>query len=258
MGLGRRMILLAALSAIVSCAAASTAGAQWSLEAGIEHFDWREHTTPIEVHESGPRFGVRAAYAQPRASGPLLAGRVALYGGGVSYDGSFQFDATQAAQGTAIYHGATLGGEVRHRWPGVADAILGLDGDLWRRRLSASQREDYRILSLKLGVEHVADGSGRLGFGGGMRFLLATSEKAMLESGGVRHDLSLSPGRGANPYANAAYRLSPRVTLQAYWDGMALGRSNNVVLSRRGQPRLVVSQPATDIRTLGLRVGYRW
>jgi hypothetical protein len=253
-----RIARLGGLAVVASSIVATTVWAQWSIELGVEHFDWRERTTPIEVHESGPRFALRGGYAQQRVSGALFAGRVALYGGGVRYDGSFQFDETQAAQGTAIYYGATLGAEARYRWPGVADAVLGADWDSWRRRLSASQREDYRIVSLTLGAERLAGGPGRLGFGGGMRFLLATSEEATLESGGVRYDLSLSPGLGINPYATVAYRVAPRVTLQAYWDGMALGRSNDVELRRRSQPRLVVSQPATDIRTLGLRVGYRW
>jgi hypothetical protein len=248
---------LGALAAIASWVMATGASAQWSVEAGVEHFDWREHTTPIEVHESGPRFLVRGAYVQPRVRGLLVASRAALYGGGVAYDGSFQFDATRVARGTAVYSGAMLGAEARHRWP-QADAVVGIEGELWRRRLGATQHEDYRIVSLRLGAERVAGASSRFGCGGGVRLLIATAETATVELDGVRHALSLSPGRGASPYASAAYRLAPRITLQASWDGMALGRSNSVVLSRRGRPRLAVSQPATDVRTLGVRLGYRW
>jgi hypothetical protein len=238
--------------------AAAPASAQWSTDFAVEHFAWREHTSPIEVHESGPRLAMGVCFAPRTARGASLAWRGRVYGGSVGYEGSFQFDSTKAISGASTYVGATLSGQLGWRWPDVLDGFAALDVDAWSRRLSKDQRESYRILSARIGVERVATTTSPLSAGGGMRFLLATAEDATITSAGVAYDLSLSPGLGANPFLHAGCRVAPRVTVVGYWDGMRLGRSNQVVLLKRRQPQAVVFQPPTDMDVVGLGVVYGW
>lgn len=252
------MLRWATFAAIASALACSTARAQFRVEAGVESYDWREHTTPIVVHEHGPRFSFAAGFLQPKQQGLLFAWRGELYGGNVDYNGSFQFDATKAASGGATYLGTAQRAEARWRWPATADAALGLEYETWQRKLSASQEETYRTISLRLGVEHDASVASRFVAGGGIRFLLATGEDATIEEAGVRYALGLKPGRGSNPFLHAGYRVIPHVTVLAYWDGMSLGRSNTIVLLKRGKPRASVSQPDTDVTRLGMRIAYGW
>ena len=250
-----RCIALAALACALAC---STAHARWSVDAGVESYAWREATTPIEVHEHGPRFSFGAGYVQPRQQGLLFAYRGELYGGKVDYNGSFQFDATQAASGASVYLGTTQAAQARWRWPATADAVLGLEYEAWTRHLTTTQEENYRTVSLRLGVERVASATSRVVAGGGMRFLLATGEDATIEEAGITYALGLEPGRDSNPFLHAGYRVMPHVTLLGTWDGMRFGRSNEVVLFKRGKPRAVVSQPPSDATRLGVRVVYGW
>lgn len=244
------------LAALASCLASTAARAQWSVDAAVERFGWREHISPIEVRELGPRVALGIGFLQRRARGPLFAYRGSLYGGGVDYDGSLQFDRTQAARGVSVYLGTTQAAELRHRWPAVVDAVAGLDLNVWRRRLSDTQREGYRVLSLRLGLDRPAAGSSRIVAGGGLRWLLATSEHATVSEAGVVYHLALSPGLGSNPYLHLGGRITPRITALLYWDGMSLGGSNEIVLHTGGRTQTVVFQPPTDVDVLGVRVAY--
>ncbi len=247
-----------AIVGVVSALACSTAQAGWFAEAGVESFDWREHTTPITVRENGPRFSFALGYLQPRERGPLFALRGELYGGNVDYDGSFQFDVTTAATGASTYLGTTFGGQARWRWPEAADAVAGIEYESWSRRLSRTQEEKYRTVSLRIGVERVASGASPIVAGIGMRFLLATGEDATIEDAGVTYQLGLEPGRGSNPYVHAGTRILPHVTLLGFWDGMSLGRSNQITLLKRGRPVAYVRQPESDLSRVGVRVVYGW
>ena len=251
----RRLLGIAALAGLLAPVAAL---AQWTSDATIEQFSWREHTSPIEVHETGPRFAAGLAFTQPGSRGFLFGYRGRVWGGNPSYTGSFQFDATKAAKGASTYLGTTQGAECRYRWGGVADALATVEWDLWTRRLSQSQSEDYRVVSVRAGVERPATATNPISGGLGMRFLLATDEAATITENRVTYDLSLSPGRGSNPYAHAGYRVASHVTLTGYWDGMQLGRSNQIVLLKRGRPQAIVSQPSTDVAVFGAGVSYRW
>lgn len=246
------------LAFIASTLAGSPALAQWALEAGVESFDWREHTTPIEVHEHGPRFSLTGGWMLPRKRGPLLAARAEVYGGSVEYDGSFQFDATKAATGHSAYLGTILAAQVRWRWAGLADAVAGIEHEAWKRQLTSTQEEKYRIVSLRLGAERVATTTSPLVAGGGVRVMLATAEDATVEFSGISYHLDLEPGRGSNPYLFAGVRVHPRVTIVGTWDGMRLGRSNTIALVRPFQPTATVWQPKTDVSRLGIRLRYGW
>ena len=233
------------------------ARAEWGVDATVEHFALREHITPIEVHENGPRTALGIGFIQAKERGLLLAYRGVVYGGSVGYNGSFQFDRTEAARGASLYLGTTQGAELRYRWPGALDAIAGLDVDLWRRRLSTTQFEDYRFLSGRVGLRRPATASGRVVGGAGIRFLLATAEHAKVTDAGLSYRLILSPGLGSNPFLELGYQVAPRLTLIGYWDGMRLGQTDPVVLRKNGRPQATVFQPATDIDVVGVRLAYR-
>ena len=120
-----RHVALAAIAIALVCAPAQ---AQWSVEAGLEHFDWTEDTAPIAVHEHGPRFLAAAGWMLPRKQGPLIAYRGELYGGGVTYDGALLLDPATPVSGTSNYLGTAQAAQVRWRWSSVppAPAILGI------------------------------------------------------------------------------------------------------------------------------------
>lgn len=243
--------------ALASCLLGTDARAEWVVEASAEHFALREHITPIEVHEDGPRGGLAIGFTQPKTRGLLVAYRGIVYGGNVGYNGSFQFDRTEPARGASIYLGTTQAAELRYRWPRAVDAIAGLDVDVWRRRLSTTQYEDYRFLSGRVGLRRPPTGPGRVVGGAGVRFLLATAEHAKVTDAGLSYRLILSPGLGVNPFLDVGYQVAPRVTLIAYWDGMRLGQTDPVVLRKNGRPQVTVFQPATDVDVVGVRLAYR-
>ena len=248
-----RFTRLCMVSALASCLTSSAASAQWSAAATVEGFRWRELTSPIEVRETGPRFGVGVGFAQPRARGLLVAGHARLYFGAVDYHGSLLFDPTQPVQATTNYLGTTEGAELRYRWPDAVDAFVGVDLDLWRRGFSPSQRERYRFVSARLGAERVPSDRSRWVAGGGVRVLLASREDASFpDAAGTRH-VTLKPGLGTNPFLHAGYRFWPQVTLLAYWDGMRIGRSDEIVL---GQSQTVLYQPQTEMDVVGVGVVY--
>ena len=68
----RRLLGIAALAGLLAPVAAL---AQWTSDATIEQFSWREHTSPIEVHETGPRFAAGLAFTQPGSRGFLFGYR---------------------------------------------------------------------------------------------------------------------------------------------------------------------------------------
>lgn len=241
--------------AVIQCPPLSVARAQWSVDAAVERFDWREHTSPIQVRETGPRFAGGVGFSQPRESGPLLAYRGRVYFGNVDYDGSFLLDAAQPAQGVSTYLGTAQAAELRYRWPATLDAVAGLEYETWRRRLSASQREEYRILSLRLGAERLPADASPWYASGGIRFLLGTGEIATTPIGNAVYRLSFSPGRGTSPFVSLGRRVASRVMLVGYWDSIRLGRSNQIAIG--GSGNLVAYQPKSDMNLVGLRVVYQ-
>jgi hypothetical protein len=88
--------------------------------------------------------------------------------------------------------------------------------------------------------------------------MLSANEQSAFVYSGVAYEVDLEPGRGANPYLHAGYRVAPHVTLLGYLDGMRLGRSDTATLVRPGLPTVQLWQPASDMWRLGVRVAYRW
>jgi hypothetical protein len=141
-----------ALAALATALVCPPARAQWSVEAGVERFDWREDTAPIEVHEHGPRFLAAVGWMQPKQEGPLFAWRGELYGGTVTYDGALLLDPSRPATGNTTYLGTTQAAQARWRWPEAVDAVAGIEYEGWERGLSSSQKETFHIVSLRLGA----------------------------------------------------------------------------------------------------------
>ena len=224
----------------------------------MERYDWREETDPIEVHEHGPRFLVGGGWMQPKEQGLLLAYRGELYAGNVTYDGSLLFAPATPVHGQTTYFGTTQALQARWRWAEQADAVVGVEYETWKRRLTSTQEETFQVVSLRLGAEHLANDRNPIAGGGGVRIMLATGEEATVAYAGTTYALVLEPGPGSNPYLHAGYRFTPHVTLLGYWDGMRLRRSNSVTLGTAPGPVLQAWQPATDMWRLGIRVAYAW
>ena len=224
----------------------------------MERFDWREDTAPIEVHEHGPRFFLGVGWMLPKKQGPLLAYRGELYGGSVTYDGALLFAPATPATGSTTYLGTTQAVQGRWRWPEVVDAVVGLEYEAWERRLSETQEETFKIVSLRLGAEHLASDRHPFTAGGGVRVMLAAREETTVPFAGRTLVIDLEPEPGSNLYLQAGYRVAPHVTLLGYWDGMRLGRSNTVTLVIPPSTTVQTWQPASDMWRLGIRVAYRW
>ena len=89
-----------------------------------------------------------------------------------------------------------------------------------------------------------------------MRWLLAAHEEASFTEAGVAYTVELSPGLGRNVYLHLGCRVASRLTAVVYWDGVRLGRSDEVVVPMGRGTGAIVFQPASRLDVLGLRVTY--
>jgi hypothetical protein len=234
---------------------ASDARAEWRVTAGTSQFSWSEHTSPLEVKESGPLFVLGTHLTQNREAGFLLGYRGEYFMGQVGYSGANLFAQTVATSGNTVYMGTTQEGQMRYRVRDVLDAIGALDLDVWRRELSASQREDYRIVSIRLGAEHRAPTRDPWLAGAGIKWTVSTREDAHFTALGFDDDPILTPGGSITPYAQAGYTFGRRWTVSASYDAFDFGRSDPVRLSKR-RARTVSYQPASEMRNIGIRLEY--
>jgi hypothetical protein len=247
-----------ALAAIATALVCPPARAQWSMEGGVEYYDWTEDTAPIAVHEHGPRFLVAGGWMLPKKQGPLIGYRGEFYGGVVTYDGALLLDPGTPVSELTGYFGTTQAAQLRWRWAGTVDAVAGFEYEIWGRRLSSSQEETFRTWSLRLGGEHLASARHPFVAGGGVRFMLTAEEQTRVEYSGSTFDVELEPEVGSNPYLHAGYRVAPHLTLLGYWDSMHLGRSSTVTLITPQRTTIYVWQPASDMWRMGVRIVYRW
>jgi len=233
---------------------AGCARAQFAVSAGLEYFSWTEDTNPINVRERGPLFALGLAFTQPKEKGFLFAYRGRFYAGEVDYDGAYLDAPSVPVTGTTKYAGTAQEGQLRYRLGYGLDVLGGLGVDLWQRKLSDIQKEDYRIVYARLGVEgNAAGGKGWLG-GAGLKYPLWTRENAHLTDIGFDQNPELKPGKDISVFGQLGYRFEQKWAIIAYLDGFRFKQSNQVAVSAGGVPQGVVYQPGVDMYVVGLKL----
>jgi len=240
------------------CMAGPAAG-ETSVSLGLEYLHWDEDTNPA-VTETGPLFALGLGYTQDKDSGLLFAYRGRFYIGEVDYDGAGLFTGTPI-QGTSRYTGMANEGQLRWRSRMKqnyrADWLLALGLDVWERKLTSSQSEDYQIGYLRLGGEiDVNEGKGWTA-GAGVKYPFYTHEDAHLTNIGFDSNPTLEPGPDVSLFAHLGYRFTDRVSLVAYYDGFRFKKSEEEAVSHPVSGSGAIFQPASDLTIIGLKLEYR-
>src|SRR6185437_6991837 len=139
--------------------ASVAARAEWSVNAQLERYQWKERTTP-EVKITGWQPGIGVSWLQGKEAGFHLGYRGELYAGSFKYVGALQ-DGTPV-QDTIDYSGLVneLQGLYRPTADTPVELLAGLGLDYWQRRFpfagagtasSGRQQEDWTVLFLRLG-----------------------------------------------------------------------------------------------------------
>ena len=217
--------------AVFLLASTAVARAELVLDAGVEYFDWQEDTTP-SVQETGPMFAGGITLTQDKEQGFLVGYRGQIWGGQVTYNGAELFTGAPLT-GTTQYTGLLNEGQLRYR---VAlrhdqrlDGVLGVGADLWRRQLSADQKEDWAVGYARLGVE-ITPQPGRPGWigGAGVKYPFYTYENANLTDIGFDQNPTFTPGKDWSAYANVGYRIDAHWSLVGYYDSYRFSQSQTV------------------------------
>jgi hypothetical protein len=239
---------------IVLVATTGDAYAQFFLGAGIEYFHWREDTQPIEVKESGPRAVFTLGYTQPRASGLLFAYRGRAYAGEVDYDGALLFSPSVPVHGNTRYFGSANEAQLRYRFGAGFDLLAAAGLDIWRRELSANQKEDYYIGFARLGAEYNAIGPGWTA-GAGLKYPFWTHENAHFTDLGYDQNPALHSGKDISGYGQIGYRFAGHWAVLGYGESYRFKQSSPVFVTN-GSGTGAFVQPATDTYVLGVKVEY--
>ncbi len=252
----RPILVALSLAAVI---AASPARAQLAISAGIEYFQWKEDTAPIEVREDGPMFVLGLDFTQPKDKGLLFAYRGKVYIGKVDYDGALLFAPNVPVDGDTEYKGTAH--EVQLRWRLAPERgywldVLGSAGvDLWERELSDVQEEDYTIAFVRLGVELNATGDRGWTFGAGLKYPVWTEEDAHFDDLGFDQNPELEPEGKVMGFFHAGYRFQRHLALIAYLDGFNFGESDPVTVTSGGTS-FQFFQPASRQYNWGLKLQY--
>ena len=230
------------------------AGAQFTLGGGIEYLNWIEDTQPIKVKERGPLGVFTIGYTQVKQRGWLFAYRGELYLGEVNYDGALLFAPNVPVSSKTRYTGTAHEGQLRYRVLAF-DVFAAVGIDAWNRRLSASQEEDYRVVFVRLGVEHNNPQRGWL-FGAGAKYPAWTQEDAHFTDLGFDQNPKLSPGKDVSGFAHLGFRFNPNWALIGYADGYRFKESSPVFVTAGGVPQGSFVEPATDLYVIGLKAQY--
>lgn len=243
-------LLLAGL--LIPCSAAH---AEWTLGGGFEHFAWTEDTDPLPVEERGVLQVLRIGLSTSRTQDFAVGYRGRFYFGDVDYEGSQLYEPTIPVSSTTRYSGTTQQGRLSLAFAGQFDAVAALDLDFWSRKLSSSQVEDYRIVSMRLGAEHAASPSIPWQAAAGIKFTLSTHEDAHFDEFGFNQNPPLEPGGSVTPYLDVGYSFTPNWSIAGSYDGFNFGESEGVALS--GPQSGIYFQPASNMQVLGIRIEYR-
>ena len=256
---------LLAVATVSALAASASAFAGWGITGDLEHFRWAESTAP-SVTETGPRSGIGATWTQDRPFGWQFAYRGRIYFGSVHYNGALLFSGAPAS-GTTEYSGLVNEGQAIYRFPGNpygAEFVSGLAWDYWNRQLSADQREQYWVASLRFGFNLDARAATGWFGGAGLKYPFYVHQDAHLTDIGFTSNPSLTPKGALSLYAQAGYRFSRNWSLTGYYDSYRFKESDPtpVVVNPFAPPtsecrtgcRLV--QPTSSTDSFGLRLQY--
>lgn len=250
-----------AIGALASMLMQGAAWAQLRASVGGEYYGWSEEVTP-EVTERGGLAVLGLEYTQPGTAGLLWAYRGTVYTGAATYEGSSLRTPSTPVTGTTSYVGTAQEGQLRYRFDvggqrGL-DAVLGIGVDLWQRRLSSVQREDYLIGFARLGLESERNGAGWI-VGGGVKMPFHTWEDAHLTSIGFGQNPSLRPGKRPSFYAHAGYRFDSPMSVIFYLDSYRFSQSKGEVVDDLTQSQqVIVYQPASNRYSIGVRLRFEF
>ena len=248
---------------VILAAAAFPAHAEWSVNAQLERYQWKERTSP-EVKITGWQPGIGVSWFQDKEAGFHFRYRGELYAGSFKYVGALQNGTT--VQDTIDYSG--LVNEVQGLYRPTAETPLellgGLGLDYWQRRFpfggagtvaSGRQQEDWTVLFLRFGLE--AGWRTRPGWfaGGGLKYTLGSRLDSRLMDIGFDQNPELNPGRELSWYADAGYRLNRSWRITAYYESYRFARSPGA-LATSGGKTFVVTQPRSSQDDVGLRLEY--
>jgi hypothetical protein len=242
------------LAALAANALSAPAFAQFTLGAGVEYFSWTEDTQPIKVKERGPLGVLDIGWTQQRDRGFLFAYRGQLYGGGVTYNGSLLNSPSTPVSSTTSYVGTWHEAQGRYRI-GSVDVLAALGFDVWNRRLSADQQEDYQVAFVRVGFERMPRERGWI-FGAGAKYPIWTQEDAHFNQLGFDQNPKLKPGKDVSGFARFGYRFNRNWSLVGFMDSYRFKQSDVVFVTAGGVPQGGFLQPKTDVYTLGASVHY--
>ena len=257
MGARRR---LAACLLVAGAAASAPASAGWSLFGDLERFRWKESTAPA-VTETGPMFGLGVEWTAERPAGWDFGYRGRLYFGSVDYEGAELFSG-RPLSGTTDYGGMTNEGRALYRMPASpvgAQVVVALGYDYWTRQLTPIQKEDYRVLYLRLGAGFDRRKVGGWYGEGGVKFPLWVDEDAHFPAIGFEPNPHLEPQGEPSLYAELGYHLTARWSLAGYYESYRFGESPDVGVVESGTGTAHrFFQPESSVDMLGLRARYRF
>lgn len=237
--------------------------AEWSVNFQLEHYQWKEKTTP-EVKIKGWQPGIGLTWEQDKEAGWRFRYRGELYAGSFDYEGA-TLSGTPLTD-TADYSG--ISNEVDALYRPLPESffqlVTGLGLDYWERRFpfsaagtafSGHQQEDWTTLFLRVGLE--AGNRMKRGWfaGTGLKYTLGTRLNAHFDDLGFDQNPELSPGRSFAAYAEAGYRLASQWRLSAYYEGYRFSQSPAVTVTGGGTTSAFV-QPESRQDEAGLRLEY--
>lgn len=251
---GRSVARSFALAVLLALAAASGAArAAWEANIKVERFRWAESTQP-SVTETGPRFGIGAAWTQNRDRGWLFGWRGELYGGSVRYEGAELLAPNNPVTGKTKYTGIINEVQATYRSASGDPALIaGVGFDYWNRQLTDIQSEEWYVTFARLGGEF--GNRTRRGFfaGAGVKYPIYIAEDAHLTDIGFDQNPTLRPGRAPSPYGELGYRFGRNWTLSGYYDSYRFKESPGKNVTA-GSNRFIVFQPESKVDAFGLRL----
>jgi hypothetical protein len=235
------------------------AQAQFAVSAGVEYFAWTEDTSPFQVQETGPMFALGLEWTQRKEHGLLGAYRGRFYVGDVDYSGALLFDPTIPVKGTTSYLGMSNEGQLRYRLPKERSYWLDLVGaiglDVWERKFTTGQQEDYRVGFLRLGVEIGCGAETGVVAGLGLKYPFWIEEDANLIDEGYDQNPTLEPGGEPSLYGQIGWRFRRNLAVVAYLDGFRFSESSPVTVTQ-GANTFQFYQPQSTMLVLGVKLQY--